>query len=462
MDDSEQPVQPPRSGEIPYWMRAIIGTPLALLGGLVTACYGFSLFAYIADRVGGGGPKPELMYFLPIWLVLGAAPLAAGILLLRSTPFKTRIWRYALLGAALLLLAVGGDVMLGPTNWYQLFRREKLPATDAAALKHTVVSPCLDTEITKGTNLLWCGTFQLAWNEACRLAGGDLQFVPGHPMIAALNRHAFTKESLDDASYVAMAGFVKDNIHDKIQRAVEEKFGGAFGPRFIPDKALTPHLHDFVAYACLYKNLSFPTPFERLDDSLTFGGVRVPAFGLSEHKPALDAIYPQVLILDYRSADDFVIELKTKSAGDRLILAKLEPQSTLADTVLTVSNRIAERHPETASTNDLLMIPRMKLDLTQRYSEIEGPWLVPKGTNIAIDIFLQSAVQNTFFGMNERGVELRSEAHVALGCGKQEEPVSKHRMLFDKPFLILMQRAEAKVPYFAFWVDNPEALVSWE
>jgi hypothetical protein len=38
----------------------------------------------------------------------------------------------------------------------------------------------------------------------------------------------------------------------------------------------------------------------------------------------------------------------------------------------------------------------------------------------------------------------------------------QHVMVFDKPFLILMQKRDSKVPYFAFWVDNIEALVSWK
>jgi len=35
-------------------------------------------------------------------------------------------------------------------------------------------------------------------------------------------------------------------------------------------------------------------------------------------------------------------------------------------------------------------------------------------------------------------------------------------MIFDKPFLVLVQRSDAKMPYFALWVDNPEILVSWK
>jgi hypothetical protein len=433
-----------------------------LLGGLVTTCFGFSLCAYIVDRIGGGPPSLNLFDFMVVWFIFGALPFAAGTLLLRTAPFAKRFWKWVLISVSFLLLVVGGDIGFGPKSWYHLFRHEKFPGTDAAALKRTVVTPVLETEITRGTNLLWCGTFQLAWNEACHLVGGDLQLEKSNALVSALNQHSFTKESLDEASYIAVAGFLKDDIRENIRRAVQEKFHGVFNPRFIPQKRVTERPQDFIAYACLYKNLSFPTPFERLDDSLMFEGVPVPAFGIGEYKTALDAIYPQVSILDYRSEDDFVIELKTKSPNDRLILAKLQPNLTLAETIMSVSNRIAEGPAEAASTNDLLLVPRMKLDLTREYTELEGLHLIPRDPKVAKDLNILGAVQNTFFVMNEKGVELRSEAHLEFGCAKQEEPVPKHRMIFNKAFLILMQQRDAKMPYFVFWVDNPEVLTTWK
>jgi hypothetical protein len=32
-------------------------------------------------------------------------------------------------------------------------------------------------------------------------------------------------------------------------------------------------------------------------------------------------------------------------------------------------------------------------------------------------------------------------------------------MIFDKPFLVLMRRADRTMPYFALWVDNAELMV---
>ena len=281
-------------------------------------------------------------------------------------------------------------------------------------------------------------------------------------MIAVLNKHGFTKDSLDEASYVALAGFVKDGIHERIPKAIEEKFHGALKPRFLPDPKLTPRPQDVVAYACLYKHLSFPVAFERLDDGLTFGGENVPAFGLKTFKPEREKAYQQVSILDYQNEDNFVIELKTSSDGDRLILAKMQPKQTMAQTVGSIQARIASAHEEEGTTNDLLVVPKLQFDLTREYSEIEGAHLISTNANIAKDLLIQSAVQNTKFDMNEKGVELRSEASMSIACAQRKLPEVEHRMIFNKPFLVMMQRTKAAMPYFALWVDNPEILVAWK
>ena len=185
------------------------------------------------------------------------------------------------------------------------------------------------------------------------------------------------------------------------------------------------------------------------------------AFGIGSTKASHDSMYPQVRILDCRSEDDFVIELKTKSEGDRLILAKMQPQRKLSETLGAVRERIERGKPEPTLTNDVMVVPRMNFDLTRRYSELEGRRLVPRSPGVAKDLLLRSAVQNTRFEMNEKGVELRSEAHMAFACGQESPPVRQHRMVFNKPFLLVMQRTGAKMPYFALWVDNPELLVPW-
>jgi hypothetical protein len=78
---------------------------------------------------------------------------------------------------------------------------------------------------------------------------------------------------------------------------------------------------------------------------------------------------------------------------------------------------------------------------------------------MAEDLRILSAMQNTRFQLDEKGVRLRSESHLTFGCAAQYKPPPSHVMVFDKPFLIMLTRAGAKAPHFALWVDNPEVLV---
>src|SRR5262249_23707910 len=133
--------------------------------------------------------------------------------------------------------------------------------------------------------------------------------------------------------------------------------------------------------------LSFAAPFERLEDSLAFAGTQVHAFGIGRGKLGHSDMYPQVQILDYQNDNDFIIELKTLSAGDRLLLAKVTPQGTLGDTVSRVRKRIASGGSQSAGTNDVLMVPRISLDIVRKYSELEGSWLVPTALKTPPDLF---------------------------------------------------------------------------
>jgi hypothetical protein len=68
-------------------------------------------------------------------------------------------------------------------------------------------------------------------------------------------------------------------------------------------------------------------------------------------------------------------------------------------------------------------------------------------------------LQNIRFQMDEKGVVLRSESTMIMACSSPHVPQPQHIMIFDQPFLILLERRAAKSPYVALWVDNPELLV---
>ena len=143
---------------------------------------------------------------------------------------------------------------------------------------------------------------------------------------------------------------------------------------------------------------------------------------------------------DYRSEDDFIIELKTQSESDRMVLAKVQPEPTLAETIRSVCKRLdlAEARPMLKASS--LSIPVLDFDILRRYQGLS-----PVGI----------AAQQIRFRLDETGAVLKSEALAA------EAAVFQH-LIFDKPFLVMLQRVGAKNPCFALWVANVELLVPAE
>ena len=341
------------------------------------------------------------------------------------------------------------------------FTEEGLFETDASELKCTIVTPHLEAAVVPGEGILWCGSFQLAWNEACSLFGGGLRFGDEPTMVTVLNKRTFTRQYLDAESYVAVADLVENDVHRQIVQQLECTFAGEATPHYIPPEGLTPRPQDVVVYAYLYKNLEFQTPFERLAEPIVFGGSQVPCFGIGEeYKSKHFEMLKQLQILDYQNEDDFVIELRTKGVRDRVILAKVQPGTTLEATIEAVQNRAANSDPASPQIGDVLKVPKFNFDITRRYRELEGKKLLHTNPSLASDLVVGSAIQNVRFQFDEKGVRLRSESHVTFGCGgPPPPPPTRHIMVFDEPFLLLLQRVEADVPYFAVWVANPEVLV---
>lgn len=292
-----------------------------------------------------------------------------------------------------LLLSVHGCAPTLRTHDAAFSRAGLLTVDEAEQLPSIRIEGHQEAPINAGTNLPWCGTFQLAWNDVRSLIGEDIHLAGGPAMV------------------------------------------------------------DF-------KNRRFEHPFEQVGNPILFAGQRIACFGMGEeYKSEHELLCPQISILDYRTPDDFVIELKTKAKGDQIILAKTQPRQTLAMTLAEIQGRMNRSKPHEANLGDVLKVPRLNFDITRRYREIENLHLLVTNPQVGKDLALLSAVQNIRFQMDEEGVRLRSEAHLALGCSALRHPMAHHVMVFDKPFLILMRRTGASSPYFALWVGNPDILV---
>jgi hypothetical protein len=332
----------------------------------------------------------------------------------------------------------------------------------------TTVTAHLEAGIGSGRNLLYCATFQIAWDQLRDdvLGGHPLQLEGDPPVARALNEQLVGKRDISGEYYLAMAGFGRDRIVERIEQALRKKFDRT------PGLDLLCESDEILAYAFLEKSIPFDTEFQVLPDPLKFDdGVEVQAFGIDQERGAED----QVVILDYRSAGDFVIKLQgspqvdaeiefgaridRSRISDDVILAKVAPQATLRETVETMLARASEEaRGQTESSlgpQEVLRIPKIDVDVLHRYSDLVDRLLLNPEFE---GYFISEALQAVKFTLDETGAEVRSEAEIFVTKGIVT-PERLRKFVFDKPFLLCLKEKKAEYPYLAMWIDNSELLV---
>lgn len=323
----------------------------------------------------------------------------------------------------------------------------------------TTVSAHLKVAHRKGHNLVWCSTFQLAWSALGRDVCGEPLRLEGTPAIeTALNDAASSAKDLDAESVHVQAGRLSPALFEELNAALKKKFGenapAPLQPPAQPEGAL--------AYAFLHKNLAFAKPFDRQREALPWRGdegkdAALQAFGILKVDGATPKeLAAQIQILEDRRGE-YIVELRTVSAGDRLILAQAEPKFTLQDTLDAVRERVrqSKARPFAIQVTDQCLIPCIRIALDRIYNEILGR----KVLNKALAGFpVVEARQGIRFGLDEKGATVKSEAKILV-------PKNGHaprRIVFDRPFLLYLERAGAENPYLAVWFENPELFLKAE
>lgn len=297
----------------------------------------------------------------------------------------------------------------------------------------------------KDKNIIYCTTFQLAWNELKNTVIKDNIKLNNEPSIVKiLNKESFQKKDLAQQDYVAQAGFVRDGIVDKIDKELETKFGN------LPPFAI-------VSYAFLLKELYFKKNFQSFEFSFFNGShsTDVKAFGIK--KDSEESFYKemqdQVVIKDYRDWNDYIIQLSSKDKKEEIILARVRPSKTLGGTLQAVQERVKNGKEEYLIKGDSLKIPEINFDVSKEYKELYGKNILNKGFE---GYEIVKAIQDIKFSLNKEGAKLKSEALIiTLGL----EEAGPKRLSFDQPFLLYMKQAGSEKPYLVLWIANPEILV---
>jgi len=355
--------------------------------------------------------------------------------------------------AAVLLALVAASALRGGEEAKAEQKKGEIP-------KDTIVSAYLNVPHEAGKNIVWCSTFQIAWDALGKDLCGEPLKLEGTPqMETELNKGEASKDDLDAESYLIRTGAMTKETLDEVRSELEKRFGEKT-PRLLDQPDFVPTDGPMLlAYAYLLKKLAFATPFEKLENEISWKGrsgqnTRLKGFGVSKLNPGSREAAFQVVVVDFQSSADFIVELVTKGKQDHVYVAVVKPKSTLKETANAVRARVAAGRRGVLEPNDVFEMPNMATDLDRRYGEIIGRKVL--GGKLKGDSIFE-ARQTIEFRLNEAGVVLKSEAVMGWTPAEGEEP--KWRWLVvDKPFLVCLERDKAKAPYFAMWVENPALL----
>ena len=81
----------------------------------------------------------------------------------------------------------------------------------------------LEDEIT--TNSIWCGTFQLVWNDMVNnVVKQDVVFTPQEKIVENLNKQTFKEDQLSEKDYYKVYDLLTLDLKEKIEKGIKKKF----------------------------------------------------------------------------------------------------------------------------------------------------------------------------------------------------------------------------------------------
>ena len=327
------------------------------------------------------------------------------------------------------------------------------PAPPAAVtFDRTTFAAHTRVPIEPGKNVIWCATFQLAWDAIADAVGGgrlDLGAPAPAAEVAELNRRTFPHADLDPRSSVCVGGLVREGVLDRIRT----EMGAKFPSEPIPPISAGPE--DAVGFSYLAKDLAFEFPFEDRAQPMRFaGGTKyVRAFGLEEDAKgvAAERALGQIVWHGTPKGEAFnnVTELLLASRDDRLLLARMPAPATLEDAWQAVARTLAVGTSQVLKPDGQdLAIPMIDFDATHRFTQFVG---VPIGGTAGGS--LREATQRLRFRLDKTGAVVRSDAEFVGYLGMDDYQ-------FDVPMLLALLQKGAVHPYLLLWLGNDDFLVS--
>lgn len=326
------------------------------------------------------------------------------------------------------------------------------------------IVPTLNSPIDGTVNSAYCPTLCTVWNHIKNIAGGPVEMSNAPPVLAELNKAQCPANCIPKNAYVSLAGFITNNIIDRIKKELQTKFG-----RDAPDlpSALRETTSPFIGYAYVQRTLQFRRQFNVFRFPLEFDSgktvTQVKCFGT--HRDDSYNYTKYVNVHYYSHSNEFSVLLKTRTDDEYILLSMLPAPRTFSDALKRITSqytKIKEKkgleregryfieRSRSLMLNDRLYIPMIDVHVEKNFDELTHK---PFNNSHLFDLQLGSLFQSITFKMNENGAAIRSTATFDLFG--EPKPFD---LIFDKPFLISVWKAKAEQPYLAIWVASPDIM----
>lgn len=302
--------------------------------------------------------------------------------------------------------------------------------------------PTLEHELSGNNNSVYCATLLLAWDEIRKQIDSPFTISDEYVGLKLLNQSTSFMDVLKTNEYNASGGITSGGIN----------------------KLLITSRAEFD------KSLPFEFKLQHFDNKLIFDKQEVASFGIK----GTDSYTQQkiVEIVYYANDNNFILKLVPKDKEHEIILFKTAQHfNSIADMTVEIERLteigINEKQNKRLDwkyyyyNDDIVVIPKFNFNIETTYDSLIGNSFIAEKDTFLIDYVWQ----RTAFLLEESGAEIESESKLQISVAgidseeeKFEKPISK-KMIFDKPFLVLLKRTDAKYPYFGLWTTNTELMI---
>ena len=319
----------------------------------------------------------------------------------------------------------------------------------------------LEDEIQDDT--IWCGTFQLIWNDLKNdLAKQDIVFNPQLKVVENLNKETFTTKELSEASYYKKIGTPSLKLKEEIEKAIKDKFNEKSD--ILNDfEWENRDPKDYFLYAMLKKEFQFEKVFEELENGKFRDYDNVKYFGIKSDETG--ELKQQVDVLYYKSKDDFAVKLRTKQE-DEVILCKNPEGKTFGEIYNNILDKTEVKVYNMPNNQDnyeaikvygelkegeLLKVPNIKLKEKNEITEIEDKkFLFSNGEVYSIE----KALQTIEFELDRTGGKIKSEAGMMVKNESVAIMDEIREFSIDDTFAIFLIEKGKDKPYFAGKIND--------